>query len=205
MNRKKVRLILYILFLMAILFACAKPTEIVTMPSPTDKKVPLTPTSMPIPTNNILQISAEDNQNGKRVERIGELIGSWADGDKQIEVQVISQADLSWGTGLMRMHGTPMPGGSGWDCDVYEWFTFDRGQLIWGDTTFPCASNPWLTWGYEQNWIDNAIAHYDLFITYHGNQPDTLRFVLEPFEDNSPERKEYLTDDFFHWGEALAP
>ncbi len=51
MIRKQVRQMLCILFLVAILGGCTKPTEIVTMPPPTDTQVPPTPTSEPLPTD----------------------------------------------------------------------------------------------------------------------------------------------------------
>jgi WD40 repeat protein len=45
-NRKTVRLMLYILFLIAILVGCAKPTEMATLPPPTDTQVPATKTPL---------------------------------------------------------------------------------------------------------------------------------------------------------------
>jgi WD40 repeat protein len=49
--RKQVRLMLCILFMVAILGGCTKPTEIITTPPPTDTQVPPTPTSAPLPTD----------------------------------------------------------------------------------------------------------------------------------------------------------
>lgn len=51
MNRKPFRLMLCILLLVAIVGGCTKPTEIVTMPPPTDTQLPPTPTSAPLPTD----------------------------------------------------------------------------------------------------------------------------------------------------------
>ncbi len=50
MIRKTVRLMISILFSIAILVACAKPVEVVTLPPPTNTQVSPTPTLEPSPT-----------------------------------------------------------------------------------------------------------------------------------------------------------
>lgn len=66
MIRKPVHPMFCILFLVAILGGCTKPTEIITMPPPTDTQVPPTPTLEPSPT----AISPREPASVAEVERI---------------------------------------------------------------------------------------------------------------------------------------
>ena len=57
---------------------------------------------------------------------------------------------------------------------------FNDGILTWGVPPFPCMEQggAWLTWGYEQMWIDKPQAKYEVYITYQDNQPKTLWFLF---------------------------
>ena len=71
-----------------------------------------------------------------------------------------------------------------------EWFTFKGGTLTWGKITF-AESNPQECW-------DNPEATYEIYITYRGEQPEKLRFVLVG-EDHCYDRQEFLDGNTLSW------
>ena len=206
MFRKIYQQILPIIFTTTILAVFSTPVVAVSLKTIENNTEEETPTEQPSPMKTISPISTEEYRWEQKVERIGDLEGKWAKGAKVLEIQVISEASLNWGAGVVRIHGLPIPGGFGWDCDAVEWFQFDKGRLTWGDPSFPCASSVWLTWGYEQNWIKNPHATYEVYIIKEGNQPLALRFTSVMQDDDQIQvRQEYLSGAMFKWVGELKP
>ncbi|UCE00019.1 MAG: hypothetical protein JSV42_04675 [Chloroflexota bacterium] len=212
MYRKVLHQVLSICFTIAILAVCVTPAVAVSLESIENSVVVVTPTAVLSQVKTVTPIPTEENRWRRKVEWIGDLrdlSGKWANGKKVLEIQVISQVDLDWGMGVVRIHGLPTPGtfGFNFDCDAVEWFQFDSGFLTWGDPSFPCASRSgWTTWGYEQDWIDNPQATYEVFIIQEGDQPYALRFrPVNRGEDLILVRQEYLTGGNFKWIGDLSP
>jgi hypothetical protein len=76
-----------------------------------------------------------------------------------------------------------------------ELFTFEDGILTWGEITF--------TIGEPQECLDDPVASYEVYITYQGDQPVSLRWVLVGEEHCQP-RYKFLTLFPYTWyGTAL--
>lgn len=76
-----------------------------------------------------------------------------------------------------------------------ELFTFEDGLLTWGEITF--------TTGEPQECLDDPVATYEVYITYQGDQPESLRWVSVGEEHCEP-RLKYLTLFPYTWyGTAL--
>ena len=180
-----------------------------TQPSPTlfpPTKIPR-PVSTEVSTEVPLQTTLDISTQGEsKVESIGELDGFWRSGHTKLGIYIRTNTDLNGEAGSVEIYGLPTPGATGFNCVIVEKFTFKDGILTWGDPSFPCMEQggAWLTWGYEQMWIDNPQAKYELYITYQDGQPETLRFVLVG-EDKSQVRQDSLNNKTLTWIGAEAP
>lgn len=77
-----------------------------------------------------------------------------------------------------------------------ELFTFEDGLLTWGEITF--------TTGEPQECLDDPVASYEVYITYQGDQPVSLRWVLVGEEHCQP-RYKFLTLFPYTWFGTTLP
>jgi hypothetical protein len=77
-----------------------------------------------------------------------------------------------------------------------ELYTFEDGLLSWGDITF--------TTGEPQECLDDPAATYEVYITYRGDQPESLRWVLVG-EDHCVPRYKFLTVNPYTWFGTTLP
>jgi hypothetical protein len=191
MNTKPIVLILVILLMVVSLPGCQTTTQ-TTNPPPTE--IPVQNTSVPpsatpastdtpepAPTETpILPTPTFTAQPERSVESLDELVGIWKGYWSDVnmiftEFLDTSQAKLTWERGGLINT---------------EWFTFENGLLTWGKITF-AESNPQECW-------DNPEATYKVYITFRGEEPEKLRFVLEG-EDHCYDRQEFYDGKTFTW------
>lgn len=198
MIHKTYPLIVCIFFSIAILAACTKPTEMVTMPPLMDTQVVSPPSEMPapptasptpktIPTDSPVPPTATQIPTEiptllpptttalleHRVTTIDELVGVWRGRWDANYLHEFTSDGLS--IVVFEQYLEPVE---------RELFTFEDGLFVWGDIIF--------TIGEPQECLDDPVATYEVYITYRGDQPESLRWVLVG-EDNCEPRYKYLT------------
>lgn len=163
-----------------------------TLPSPTNTSKP-TPVDVSIPVAPTLT-----NQPERAVVSIDELMGMWlaVTGPDANIVLYFLDNKLSLAGFESRALG------------YAEWFNIEGGIITWGPmTSWPSwpIDTTILTWGEvisqpnaSTDCLNNAEASYEVYITYRGDQPEKLRFVLDG-EDHCIHRQTFLDGQSLTW------
>jgi hypothetical protein len=187
-----------------ILAGCAKSTEIVKKPPamdtqvvslPSETPIPLsaTPTPTIIPTDSpvpspAIQIPTETPVQSTPtitalpehlITSIEEIVGVWKGKWDGYYLQEFSPE------GQTRTLYEQYP-----ETVERELYTFENGFLTWSDITY--------TIGEPQECLDDPVATYEVYITYRGDQPESLRWVLVG-EDHCEPRHRLLTLFPYTW------
>jgi hypothetical protein len=158
-------------------------TTPVPMTIPTDS--PISPTATHVPTESPVPLTPTITALPEhRVTSIDELVGVWRgkwDANYLHEFTSDGQSRILFEQYLETVER--------------ELFTIEDGLFKWGDILY--------TIGEPQECLDNPVATYEVYITYRGDQPESLRWVLVG-EENCEPRYKYLTVFPITWfGDSL--
>ena len=145
------------------------PTDTPAMPNTPEPS----PTATPVPPTATITAQAE-----RPVESIDELVGVWQGSWSDLSIVLLEFKASKQST--QQVKGGGQFSGS-------EWYDFNDGLLIWGKHIKPMNA--------AQKCIDNPEATYEVYITYRGEQPEKVRFVLVG-EDQCYDRQEFLDGKF---------
>lgn len=158
------------------------PTNNTTLPSTTpDPTHAPKPTSTEVSTDTPTPLPPTITAQPERlVASMDELIGVWRGYSSDInniymEFVDPPRAELSWERGgLMNK----------------DQFSFEDGKITWGKVLY-ASSTP-------QECIENPKAIYEVYISFRGDQPEKLRFVLVG-EDHCYDRQDFLDGNTLTW------
>jgi hypothetical protein len=197
MKMKLLVLILVIILLVISVPGCQSAVQ-TTQPAPTEippANTPVPPSATPSPSDTpepvpsetpILPTPTFTAQAERSVESMDELIGVWKGFWSNINMIMLEFS-------ANKQSYTSLTDGS---FSGSEWYDFNDGMLTWGKTIKPMNA--------AQKCIDNPEATYEVYITYRGDQPEKLSFVLVG-EDQCADRQELLDGNTLTWVGTEAP
>ncbi|OGN94015.1 MAG: hypothetical protein A2Y88_14875 [Chloroflexi bacterium RBG_13_48_10] len=156
-------------------------------PVPPSATPALSNTPEPVPSDTpILPAPTFTAQAERSVESMDELVGVWKGFWSNINLIMLEFS-------VNKQSSQSLTGGQ---FAGSEWYDFKDGMLTWGKMIKPMNAAP--------QCIDNPEATYQVFITYRGDQPEKLSFVLVG-EDQCDDRQEFLDGNTLTWVGVEAP